>query len=96
MALSLASGTASPGPANKPSQSQILARSVQSRGGPSIVFDLSACDVEVNERKFLELRSLIYKKSFPNFSETQGIVLKGMNKDGKKGSQVFSFLSYRR
>lgn len=95
IAASLASGTASPGPANKPSQSQIPARSVQSRGGPSIVIDLSACDVEVKERIFLELRSHI-QKSFHNFNETQGIVLKGMNKDGKKDHRFFLFLSYRR
>ncbi|MCJ1347900.1 hypothetical protein MMC31_006130 [Peltigera leucophlebia] len=90
IAANIASGTVSPGLANKTPQSQVPARSGQSRGGPSIVIDLSACDVQVKERTFLELRSHI-EKSFLRFNETQYVVLKGMNKDGKKEHRFFLF-----
>lgn len=90
IAASLASGTASSGPSNKPSHNPNSAQSVQSRGGPSIVIDLSACDVEVKECTSLELRSHI-QNSLHNFNETQVITLKGMNKDGKKDHRFFLF-----
>ena len=90
IAANIASGTVSPGLANKTPQSQVPARSGQSRGGPSVVIDLSACDVQVKERTFLDLRSHI-EKSFHRFNETQDVVLKGMNKDGKKEHRFFLF-----
>lgn len=89
IAANIANGTVSPGNVHKAAQ-KIPAQSDQSKGGPSIAIDLSACDVGVKERTFLELRSHI-QKSFQRFDETQGLVLKGMNKDGKKDHRFFLF-----
>lgn len=89
IAANIANGTVSPGNVHKAAQ-KIPAQSDQLKGGSDIVIDLSACDVGIKERTFLELRSHI-QKSFQRFDETQGLVLKGMNKDGKKDHRFFLF-----
>ena len=40
---------------------QALVWPIQSKGGPSIIIDLSAYDMQVRERTFLELRRYIEK-----------------------------------
>lgn len=63
---------------------------VQLNSGSNIIVDLSACDVPVKERTFSELRKYL-QSSLQGFEGTQKVVLKGMNKDGKKEHRFFLF-----
>ena len=90
IAANIASNTAAQEPPHSTPLVQASVRPLQSKGGPSIVIDLSVCDVQVKERSFLELRRYI-EKCIQGFDETRDIVLKGMNKDGKKDHRFFLF-----
>lgn len=90
LAAKITSNIASQEPPCNTPVSQASVRPSQSKGGPSVIIDLSECDVHVKECMFLELRRHI-EKSIQRFDETRGIVLKGMNKDGKKEHRFFLF-----
>ena len=86
---------ASPQPENvllsaAPHQAQ--AKPAQPKGGPNLVIDLSDCDVSVKERTFLSLRKHL-ESSLQGFDETRNVVLKGMNKDGKREHRFFLFFN---
>ncbi len=90
IAANIACNTAAQEPPHSAPLVQTSVRPVQPKGGSSIVIDLSACDMQVKERTLLEIRHHI-EKSIQRFDKTRDIVLKGMNKDGKKEPRFFLF-----
>ena len=67
---------------------QAQVKLAQPRGGPSLVINLSDCDISAKERTFPSLCKHL-ESSLQDFDKTQNVVLKSMNKDEKREYRFF-------